>query len=122
MGDFGPPNRLRIDWNRSSRNEQTQTADGYNERLSVGFTTEQMRRIEELLRVRARQGKMQHKTDLIREAVNLYLAQQDDIPGTRAAITRQLEGRLDAVEAQLARQTDLLDRLVAFFSQRRQGG
>jgi Arc/MetJ-type ribon-helix-helix transcriptional regulator len=96
--------------------------DGYNERMSVGFTTEQMRRIEELLRVRARQGKMQHKTDLIREAVNLYLAQQDDIPGTRAAITRKLEGRLDAVEAQLARQNELLDRLVAFFSQRRQGG
>jgi hypothetical protein len=96
--------------------------DGYSERQSIGFTTEQMRRIEELLRVRARQGKMQHKTDLIREAVNLYLAQQDDIPGTRAAITRKLEGRLDAVEAQLTRQTELLDRLVAFFSQRRQGG
>jgi len=99
-----------------------QKSEGYDERLSIGFTAEQMRRIEELLRVRARQGKMQFKTDLIREAVNLYLAQQDDIPGTRAAITRKLEGRLDAVEAQLARQADLLDRLVAFFSQRRQGG
>ena len=51
-----------------------------------------MRRIEELLRVRARQGQMQHKTDLVREAVNLYLAQADDIPGTRAAITRKLGG------------------------------
>ena len=96
--------------------------EGYNERLSVGFTAEQMRRIEELLRVRARQGQMQHKTDLIRDAVNLYLARADDIPGTRAAITRRLEGRLDAVEEQLARQTDLLERLVAFFSKRRQGG
>lgn len=98
------------------------TKDGYDERLSIGFTVEQMRRIEELLRVRARQGKMQHKTDVIREAVNLYLAHQDDIPGTRAAITRKLEGRLDAVEGQLARQNDLLDRLVAFFSKRAQGG
>lgn len=98
------------------------TKDGYDERLSIGFTVEQMRRIEELLRVRARQGKMQHKTDVIREAVNLYLAHQDDIPGTRAAITRKLEGRLDAVEGQLARQSDLLDRLVAFFSKRAQGG
>jgi len=97
------------------------TKDGYDERLSIGFTVEQMRRIEELLRVRARQGKMQHKTDVIREAVNLYLAHQDDIPGTRAAITRKLEGRLDAVEAQLARQNDLLERLVAFFS-RKKGG
>lgn len=96
--------------------------DGYTERFSVNFTPEQMRRIEELLRVRARQGQVQHKTDLIREAVNLYLAKADDIPGTRAAITRRLEGRLDAVEAQLAQQTELLDRLVAFFSKRRQGG
>ena len=29
--------------------------DGYSERLSVSFTAEQMRRLEELLRVRARQ-------------------------------------------------------------------
>ncbi|HML23758.1 MAG TPA: hypothetical protein PKD09_19030 [Aggregatilinea sp.] len=94
--------------------------DGYTERLSIGFTPEQMRRIEELLRVRARQGQMQHKTDLIREAVNLYMARADDIPGTRAAITRKLEGRLDAVEQQLTQQNDLLERLVAFF-QRRQG-
>jgi hypothetical protein len=96
--------------------------DGYTERLSVGFTPEQIRRIEELLRVRARQGQMQHKTELIRDAVNLYLARADDIPGTRAAITRQLEGRLDAIEEQLARQNDLLERLVAFLSKRRQGG
>ena len=96
--------------------------DGYTERLSVNFTPEQMRRIEELLRVRARQGQVQHKTDLIRDAVNLYLAKTNDIPGTRAAITRRLEYRLDAVEAQLTQQTELLDRLVAFFSKRRQGG
>lgn len=96
-------------------------SDGYTARMSVNFTPEQMRRIEELLRVRARQGQMQHKTDLIREAVNLYLARADDIPGTRAAITRRLEGRLDAVEEQLARQTDLLDRLVAFFQRRQEG-
>lgn len=95
--------------------------NGYTERTSVNFTPEQMRRIEELLRVRARQGQMQHKTDVIREAVNLYMARADDIPGTRAAITRRLEGRLDAVEEQLARQNDLLERLVAFFAKRRGG-
>ena len=81
---------------------------GYSERLSVGFTPEQMRRVEEILRVRARDGKMQHKTDLIRDALNLYLSHQDDIPGTRAAITRKLEGRLDAVEEQLGQQNNLL--------------
>ena len=94
--------------------------DGYTERLSVGFTPEQMRRVEELLRVRARQGEMQYKTDLIRDALNLYLSHQDDIPGTRAAITRKLEGRLDAVEGQLQRQSDLLEKMVAYFRKRRE--
>jgi len=94
--------------------------NGYSERLSVGFTPEQMRRVEEILRVRARRGEMQHKTDLIRDALNLYLSHQDDIPGTRAAITRNLEGRLDAVEEQLQRQSDLLDKLVAFFKRKRE--
>lgn len=93
---------------------------GYSERLSVGFTAEQMRRIEEILRVRARQGEMQHKTDLIRDALNLYLSHQDDIPGTRAAITRKLEGRMDAVEEQLQRQSDLLEKMVTFFRKRRE--
>ena len=102
--------------------------NGYSERISVGFTPEQMRRVEEILRVRARDGKMQHKTDLIRDALNLYLSHQDDIPGTRAAITRKLEGRLDAVEEQLGQQSHLLqqqnevlEKLVAFFQKRRGG-
>ena len=82
--------------------------DGYTERLSIGFTPEQMRRVEEILRVRARQGTMQYKTDLMRDALNLYLSHQDDIPGTRAAITRKLEGRLSGVEHQLQRQTEQL--------------
>ena len=94
--------------------------DGYTERLSVGFTLEQMRRIEEILRVRARQGDMQHKTDLIRDALNLYFSHQDDILGTRAAITRKLEGRLDAVENQLQRQNDLLEKMVSFFKRKRE--
>lgn len=94
--------------------------DGYSERLSIGFTPEQMRRVEEILRVRARQGEMQHKTDLIRDALNLYLSHQDDIPGTRAAITRKLEGRLDAVEEQLQRQNELLEKIIAFFRRKKE--
>jgi hypothetical protein len=95
--------------------------NGYSERLSVGFTLEQMRRLEEILRVRARQGEMQHKTDIIRDAINLYLSHQDDIPGTRAAITRKLEGRMDAVESQLQRQNELLEKVVAFLRKKRGG-
>ncbi len=93
---------------------------GYSERLSVGFTPEQMRRVEEVLRVRARNGKMQHKTDLIRDALNLYLSHQDDIPGTRAAITRKLEGRLDAVEVQLQKQNDLLAKIANYLRKKRE--
>ena len=95
--------------------------NGYSERLSVGFTMEQMRRLEEILRVRARQGEMQHKTDVIRDAINLYLSYQDDIPGTRAAITRKLEGRMDAIEAQLQKQNDLLEKVVGFLRKKRGG-
>ena len=95
--------------------------NGYSERLSVGFTLEQMRRLEEILRVRARQGEMQHKTDIIRDAINLYLSHQDDIPGTRAAITRKLESRMDAVEAQLQKQNELLEKVVAFLRKKRGG-
>ena len=94
--------------------------NGYSERISVGFTPEQMRRVEEILRVRARDGKMQHKTDLIRDALNLYLSHQDDIPGTRAAITRKLEGRLDAVEVQLQKQNDLLAKIANYLRKKRE--
>ena len=95
---------------------------GYTERISIGFTLEQMRRIEEILRVRARSGEMQHKTDVIRDAVNLYLSHQDDIPGTRAAITRKLEGRIEAVEDQLQQQNQLLERIAGFLGKRRVNG
>lgn len=97
-------------------------SNGYTERISVGFTLEQMRRIEEILRVRARRGEIQHKTDVIRDAVNLYLSHQDDIPGTRAAITRKLEGRIEAVEEQLQQQTRLLERIADFLRKRRENG
>lgn len=93
--------------------------DGYTERLSFGVTPEQKRRLEELLRVRAKQGQAEHLTDLLREALNLYLAKQDDIPGTRAAITRRLEGRLDAIESQLAQQNTYLSRILDFFQRKR---
>jgi len=92
---------------------------GYTERISIGFTLEQMRRIEEILRIRARRGEMEHKTDVVRDAVNLYLSHQDDIPGTRASITRKLEGRIEAVEEQLQQQNQLLEKIAAFLKKKR---
>jgi hypothetical protein len=100
----------------------------YSERIAVGVTPEQRRRLEEILRVRARAGQMTSLAEVLRAAVNLFIAQQDDIPGTRAAITRKLEGRfetvearLGALEAQIAEQSKLLDALVAFFRKRQEG-
>jgi hypothetical protein len=94
-------------------------SNSYSERISIGFTLEQMRRIEEILRVRARRGEMQHKTDVIRDAVNLYLSHQADIPGTRAAITRKLEGRIEAIEEQLYQQNQLLEKISGFLKKKR---
>lgn len=100
----------------------------YSEKLAVGVTPEQRRRLEEILRARARVGQMSTLAEVLRAAVSLYIAQQDDIPGTRAAITRKLEGRFEAVEerlgsveAKLTEQAELLARLVEFF-RKRSGG
>ena len=100
----------------------------YSERIAFGVTAEQRQRLEEILRARARTGQMTSLADVLRTAVNLFVAQQDDIPGTRAAITRKLEHRFEAVEErisalerQMAEQSDLLQQLVAFFRRKREG-
>lgn len=100
----------------------------YTQRISVGVTADQRRRLEEILKARARSGQMQSLADVLRTAVNLFIMQQDDIPGTRAAITRKLEGRFESVEERLAdvetrmtEQARLLEQLVAFFRKKREG-
>ena len=100
----------------------------YSERIAFGVTVEQRRRLEEILRARARTGQMTSLADVLRTAVNLFIAQQDDIPGTRAAITRKLEHRFESVEERmsalehrLAEQSVLLEQLIAFFRRRREG-
>lgn len=102
---------------------------GYSQRISGGITAEQRRRLEDILRARARTGQMTSLADVLRSAVSLFIAQQEDIPGTRAAITRRLETRfedveerLNALEQRLGEQSELLEQLVAFFRKRREGG
>ena len=73
----------------------------YSERMSVNLTPDQMRRLEQLRNVRSRVGKFVSKTDLIREAVSFYLASQEDLPGSRRAIARGIEHKVDAVDAKL---------------------
>ena len=76
-------------------------ANPYSERMSVNLTPDQMRRLEQLRNVRSRVGKFVSKTDLIREAVSFYLASQEDLPGSRRAIARGIEHKVDAVDAKL---------------------
>lgn len=97
-------------------------SEHYSERLSFGVTPHQKNILEELLRVKAKQGKAQHLTDLLREALNLYIARQDDIPGTRAAITRRLEGRLETLEDKVDGIDQNMNRLITFFQRKRGGG
>ena len=101
----------------------------YVERLSVGLTAEMVREVERLSRYRASRGQPYHKADIGRAALQFFIDHQDNIPGTRAALTRKLEGRMDTldsrltqVETALTRQSELLEQLVAFFRRKREGG
>jgi Arc/MetJ-type ribon-helix-helix transcriptional regulator len=72
-------------------------ANPYSERLTVNLTPDQMRRLEEVRNVRSRKGKFVSKNDLLREAVNLYLVSQEDLPGSRRAIARGIEAKVEQV-------------------------
>jgi Arc/MetJ-type ribon-helix-helix transcriptional regulator len=85
----------------------------YSERMTVNLTPDQMRRLEELRRVRARVGTFVSKNDLLRDALNYYLAAQEDLPGSRRAIAKGIESKVDAldtkVETLMAQFTDFVN-------------
>jgi len=85
----------------------------YSERMTVNLTPDQMRRLEELRRVRARLGTFVSKNDLLRDALNYYLASQEDLPGSRRAIAKGIESKVDVldekVEALMAQFTDFVN-------------
>ena len=93
----------------------------YSERMSVNLTPDQMRRLEQLRNVRSRVGKFVSKTDLIREAVSFYLASQEDLPGSRRAIARGIEHKVDAVDAKLETLTIQFSDFVNSIKRRREG-
>jgi Ribbon-helix-helix protein, copG family len=68
----------------------------FTQHLSVSITPDMDRYLEELARVRTRQGKNKpvSKAQLIREAIRLYLDQQADLHGSRRQIAKSLEARL----------------------------
>lgn len=75
----------------------------FTERLSVGFTPDQLRRLEEVSRVRSRKGEPLTKADVVRNAVEFYLLHQEDLPGARKAIAKAVEGKIAEVDEKVVR-------------------
>ncbi|MEQ8673725.1 MAG: hypothetical protein RLP44_10670 [Aggregatilineales bacterium] len=96
-------------------------SDLYTERQTVSFTAEQMRRLRELRSVRARKdGRLIHITDLVRDAVNYYLAAQEDLPGSRRAIAKGVEAKVDALDEKVEALSTTLDDFIDRVTKRRQ--
>ncbi len=91
----------------------------YTERVTIGFTPDQARRLEELARVRSRKGETIHKADLIRTAVTFYFMHQDDLPGSRKAIARSVEGKIAEVDQKLDHLTATLENFIGRVTKRR---
>jgi Arc/MetJ-type ribon-helix-helix transcriptional regulator len=96
-------------------------ANPYSERMTVNLTPDQMRRLEELRSLRARVGKFVSKNDLLRDAVNYYLAAQEDLPGSRRAIAKGIEGKVDRLEAKVDALTTQFTDFVNSIRKRREG-
>ena len=73
----------------------------YTSRLSIGLTPEQVRRLDELGRVRAKKSKPHTRADLIRDAINIYLMSQVDLPGSRRAIAKNVEAKIADLDEKL---------------------
>ena len=91
----------------------------YTERVTIGFTPDQNRRLEELVRVRSRKGEEVNKADLIRTALTFYFMHQDDLPGSRKAIARSVEGKIAEVDHNLDHLTDTLENFIERVTKRR---
>ncbi|MBK8026999.1 MAG: hypothetical protein IPK19_37840 [Chloroflexi bacterium] len=68
-------------------------------RFTVGFTPEQASRLDELHRTRSRRGDPTSRADLVPRGGWLYLQHQPDLVGSRKAIAKDLEGKIDALDA-----------------------
>jgi hypothetical protein len=90
----------------------------YTERFSVGFTPEQVRRLHEIVKVRAHKGQRLSKADVVRDAVGFYLLHQEDLPGSRKAIAKAVEGKIAEVDAKVTQIDTKLTNLVAWLEAR----
>ena len=90
----------------------------YTERLSVGFTPEQVRRLHEIVKVRAHKGQRLSKADVVRDAVGFYLLHQEDLPGSRKAIAKAVEGKVAEVDAKVTQLDTKLSNFIAWLEAR----
>jgi metal-responsive CopG/Arc/MetJ family transcriptional regulator len=91
----------------------------YSERFTIGCTPDQIRRLDELVRVRSRQGQKTNRAELVRDAVNFYLLHQEDLPGSRKAIARSVEGKIAQVDRKVDHLTDILEDFIERVTQRK---
>lgn len=90
-------------------------------RFTVGFTPDQASRLDELNRARNRKGDMTSRADLVREAVGFYLQHQPDLVGSRKAIAKDLEGKIDTLDAKVQALTEQFTAFVEMVNRRRAG-
>ena len=91
----------------------------YTARVTIGFTPDQDRQLDELVRVRSRKDKKVNKADLIRTAVTFYFMYQDDLPGSRKAIAQSVEGRIAEADQKLDYLTETLKNFIERVTKRR---
>jgi len=92
----------------------------YTERMTIGFTPDQVQRLEEISRIRSRRGEPLNKTDIVRFAVEFYLEHQEDLPGSRKAIAKSVEGKIAEVDGKVDRIEARLTELVQWIKRPRQ--
>ena len=83
---------------------------GRSVRRSLSTTPEMRDRLAQLV---SKQPRDVTEADLIREAIRLYLDNQEDIIGSRRHFQRSLQERLDRLEGALAFQLNVLIYLLA---------
>ena len=59
--------------------------------------------------------------DLLRDAVNLYLAAQEDLPGSRRAIAKGIESKVDALDTKVEALTTMLSSFIERVTRKREG-
>lgn len=93
----------------------------YSARMTVNLTPDQMRRLEVVRSTRARVGKFVTKNDLLRDAVNYYLAAQEDLPGSRRAIAKGIESKVDALDEKVETMAGVLNAFIERVTRKREG-